>query len=137
MTSVLYKWGMETSASRRYYLEFGGSMLGYVLLVIVALTGLHAVGPGSGWRFPLALLPVVPALAAMAAFIRFLRTMDEMQRRIQFEAFGIAFASTALITFSYGFLENAGLPGISLIWVAPAMIAIWGIATAVVTRRFA
>jgi hypothetical protein len=81
-----------------------------------------------------AALPVLPAIAAMVAFVRFLRTMDELQRRIHFEALVIAFAAAILITFSYGFLETAGLPAIPWIWIAPMMIVLWGV-TAGIGRR--
>jgi hypothetical protein len=137
-TSMLYKWRMPTSpAAKRYYLEFGGAMLAYVAVLLVALPVLHAVGKDSVWRFPVAVLPVLPAVAGMAAFVRFLRTLDEMQRRIQFESFGITLALTWLITFTYGFLENAGLPPLSLIWVGPGMVALWGLVSGVVSRRYA
>jgi hypothetical protein len=126
---------MQT-AIKRYYLEFGGSMAAYTVVLIAAIRGLDALGPGSGWRYPVALLPVLPAAGALVAFIRYLRTMDELQRRIQFEAFGAAFAATILITFTYGFLEIAGLPTISAIWIGPGMIAAWGVISAIVTRRY-
>ena len=46
----------------------------------------------------------------MSAFVRFLGRMDELQRRIHLEALGFAFGATAILTFAFGLMENAGLP---------------------------
>jgi hypothetical protein len=48
-----------------------------------------------------------------------------LQRRVQFEAVAFAFAATALLTFTYGLLENVDFPRISLTWVLPLMIVLW------------
>ncbi len=44
--------------------------------------------------------------------VRDMRRLDEMYLRIQFEALGFAFAASALLTFTYGFLETVGAPHI-------------------------
>ena len=59
-----------------------------------------------------------------------------MQRKLQFEALALAFAGTALITFSYGFLEGAGFPRISMFAVWPLMAAIWFIGVMIGRLRF-
>jgi hypothetical protein len=59
-------------------------------------------------RALVAVSPAVPTIFALLAFLRFLTRMDELQRRIQLEALGFAFGVTAILTFAYGFLENAG-----------------------------
>jgi hypothetical protein len=87
-------------------------------------------------RALIAVAPVVPTIFALFAFVRFLGRMDELQRRIQLEALGFGFGATAILTFAYGFLENAGLPRLSYIWVLPAMVALWGIGGAVAARRY-
>jgi hypothetical protein len=51
--------------------------------------------------------------------------MDELQRKLQFEALALAFAGTALLTFGYGFLEGVGLPRLSMFVVWPLMAALW------------
>ena len=112
-------------------------MAGYVAVLVVSLFALKAVGDDSAWRYPLAVLPVLPGAAALLAFVRHLRDLDELQRRIQFEALGIAFAVTVLVTLTYGFAENAGLPRLSAIWVTPLMIAGWGLSQPFVARRYA
>ena len=76
-------------------------------------------------------------MVAMAlAVVRQLRRMDELARRIQLEALGLSFVCTALITFSYGFLETAGLPRLSMFYVWPVMGLVWALATVAGVRRY-
>jgi hypothetical protein len=118
-----------------YAKEFGAAMLGYAIILPLSIWLVQWLRD-SPWRYPAALLPIAPSALAMVAFLRFLRRMDELQQRIQIEAIGIAFGATALLTFSYGFLENAGLPRLSWTWILPLMIVIWGVATAYSSHRY-
>jgi hypothetical protein len=72
----------------------------------------------------------------MAAFMTYLRQMDEMLRRIELEAFGFSLGLTAIVTFTLGLLENAGLPRFSLVWVFPMIMIFWGIGKAIAGRRY-
>ena len=76
-------------------------------------------------RITLALLPMLPVAFLCWVIIRTIRHMDELQRKVQFEALALAFAGTALITFGYGFLEDAGLPRLSMFVVWPLMAILW------------
>jgi hypothetical protein len=123
------------AAGRAYVLEFGGAMLLYTIVIVVSVTLLKAQ-PHAAWRVPVALSPVVPAALAVAAFVRFLARMDDLQRRIQLEALGLAFGVTGILTFAYGFLEGIGFPHLSLIFIFPAMVALWGLGAAVTSWRY-
>jgi hypothetical protein len=123
------------AAGRRYLVEFGGAMAAYTVLLIVSVTVLQAGGVG-GWRYAIALLPVIPLPFGILAFLRLMRKMDELQRRIQLEAIGFAFGTTMLITITMGFLENAGLPRMSWIWVTPLMIALWSLGRLAANRHY-
>lgn len=127
---------MNQSASKLYMIEFLAAMAAYVVVLIVSITLLIASPPAAWWRIPLALTPVVPILFAMLAFMRFFSRMDELQRRIQLEAFAFSFGVTGIVTFSYGFLVDVGFPTISWGWIFPLMIALWGIGLGVATRRY-
>jgi hypothetical protein len=127
---------MSKSASRIYTKEFLLAMGAYVIAVIVSVTLINISPNGAWWRIPLALLPIVPALFALGAYMRFFSRIDELQRRIQSEALAFGFASAGILTFSYGFLENVGFPHLSWIFVFPLMIAMWGIGTAIASRRY-
>ncbi len=84
----------------------------------------------------IALSPMLPAVFICGVVMRSIRHLDEMQRKLQFEALALAFAGTALITFSYGFLEGAGFPRISMFAVWPLMAAIWFIGVMIGRLRF-
>ncbi len=121
---------------KRYVRDFVGFMAAYVAVLIATLIGLRALGDDSPWRYLVAPLPVLPAIGLMVALVRYLRDIDELQRRIQLEAIGMAFGATALITFCYGFLQNVGFPPLDAIWIGPAMVVLWGMTSALATRRY-
>ncbi len=73
----------------------------------------------------LSVLPMLPALFICWVVVTGIRDMDELQRKVQFEALALAFAGTALITFTYGFLEGAGFPKLSMFVVWPLMAGLW------------
>ncbi|MBU3032726.1 hypothetical protein [Tritonibacter mobilis] len=73
----------------------------------------------------LSVLPMLPALFICGVVVTGIRDMDELQRKVQFEALALAFAGTALITFTYGFLEGAGFPKLSMFVVWPLMAGLW------------
>lgn len=127
---------MNKAASTRYLIEFGGAMLAYAIVLVVALLLIEA-NPHAAWRIPVAVAPVVPVCFALWAFIRAFGRMDELQRRIQLDAIGFGFGATAIITFTYGFLELVGFPSVSAIWVLPLMVVLWGIGGAFAARRYA
>jgi hypothetical protein len=127
---------MNKSAGKIYAKEFLSAMGAYVIVLLVSVTLINISSGSAWWRIPLALAPVVPAIFAMRAYIRFVSRMDEMQRRIQFEALAFGFGSAAILSFSYGFLEMVGFPRLSWIFVLPLMIAMWGIGQAIAARRY-
>jgi hypothetical protein len=120
----------------RYFAELSGAFVLYAVLLVGAnliearyhSKGLALIG--------IALLPILGCLAALWAIMRQIRRMDEMQRRIQFEALGFAFAVTALLTFSYGFLEGAGLPRFPVFAVWPLMAVSWVLGLMITARRY-
>jgi hypothetical protein len=122
-------------ASRAYVVEFGGAMLLYTVVIVASVTLLKAQ-PHAAWRVPVALAPVLPAALGVAAFVRFLARMDDLQRRIQLEALGLAFGATGILTFAYGFLEGVGFPQLSWIWLFPFMVALWGVGAGVASWRY-
>jgi hypothetical protein len=127
---------MSNSAAQTYLREFLLAMAGYVVVLPVSILAIQAGPEGAWWRVPVALAPVVPAAFVLVAFLRFFRRMDELQRRIQFEGLALAFGATSLLTFSYGFLENVGFPQVSWVFIAPLMIALWGLGCAWAGRSY-
>lgn len=123
------------SEQRRYTVQFSAAMLAYAVVLVVSILVIQA-NPAAWWRFLVALAPVIPVVVAVMAVVQRLRTLDELQQRIQLEALGFAFACTAILTFSYGFLEGVGLPHLGWTWVLPLMAGLWGVGLALATRRY-
>lgn len=106
-------------------IEFGGAMISYAIVLVTVILVLNNIDAESGWRIPLALLPMIPVVLAFLAFLRYLDRMDELQRRIQMEALAFGFGGTALLTFGYGFLQIVGFPQVSWFFVWPIMALLW------------
>lgn len=87
-------------------------------------------------RILIALSPMLPAAFICGVVVRSIRHLDEMQRKLQFEALALSFAGTALMTFGYGFLEGAGFPKLSMFAVWPLMAAIWFVGVMIGRLRF-
>jgi hypothetical protein len=126
-------------SSRRYLREFVPAMAGYVLSVPISITLLLRVELSPAVKVLVALLPVLPMLLVVWAILRNLQRLDELQQRIQTQAICVASTLVAMLTFALGFLQNAGLlpsPPWVMLWVLPVMIWVWGVATAVISRRY-
>jgi hypothetical protein len=129
-TAPLY----TTWLNYRSQIEFGLTVLAYLMVLEGSLTVLQA-NPDSAWRYYVALLPLLPAALLVWLFMRSLTRLDEVQKRINVQAFGFAIGATALLTFGYGFLEGAGMPQLSWMYVLPLMAVLWAVAAAILKWR--
>ena len=120
---------------RRYFGELTLAIAAYAIALIISNVLLRMF-PESGLRVPLALLPMIPACAVPLVIVRLLGRIDELQRRIQLEAFGFACAGTAVVTFAYGFLETVGFPRLSWFFIWPLMCLFWGAGCFWANRRY-
>ena len=120
----------------RFFVEFGASMTSYVVILVASVFLLGSGTVTGPWATIVSLIPMLPALFVVIVVMRQLRASDELQQRIQLEALSLAFAGTALITFSYGFLENVGYPKLSMFYVWPLMASLWIIGGLLSSRRF-
>jgi hypothetical protein len=120
---------------RRYLVEFGGAMTTYVL-VLLGTAWVLSTFPEGHWRYAVAVLPVLPVVLVLWAVRRFIARLDELQRRVQLEGLAFASVGTAVLTFTYGFLEGVGLPHLNWTWVLPLTFALWGIGVALAARRY-
>jgi hypothetical protein len=120
---------------KRYYKEFGISMAAYVAMVPISIRMLrgHEHTP---LGYCIAFLPIIPSAFAMWGFLRFFRGLDELQRRIQMEAVAFSFLATCLITLTWAFQQNAGLPRFDVSWVAPLLVLLWGFGLRIAKRRY-
>jgi uncharacterized membrane protein YcfT len=121
-------------AARRYLIEFGSAMAAYVVVLLLS-TAVVRSHPDAGWRFAVAVAPVVPAVGAAWAVLRHVRHLDERERLVQLQAVTLSAVVVGLATFTYGFLELAGAPALAMVWVLPALIVVWGLGVAVAGLR--
>ncbi len=88
-------------------------------------------------KYMTALLPAFAILVVLQATVNNVRHLDELERRIQLEAVLITALLTGALTFGYGLLEFVDLAPYLPFWmILPMMFAIWGLASAIVRRRF-
>lgn len=126
-----------TDVNKQYARRFLGGMIAYVVILPISLVLLNQLPDAPNWfRLLVALLPVLPTGFIVWAMVQYVRDLDELQQRIQLEAFSWSLGATGLVTFTLGFAENAGLPSIGLIWVLPMMFAFWGIGQVIARRRY-
>ncbi|XQZ35194.1 hypothetical protein E2976_23105 [Paracoccus yeei] len=113
----------------RGWIGFAAGMAGYVALLVLSQRLLAGGIQDQGTRLLVSLMPMLPAAIVCAAVVAIIRRMDEMQRKLQFDALALSFAGTALLTFGYGFLEGEGYPRLSMFVVWPLMALLWTIGT--------
>src|SRR5690606_31140639 len=123
------------SETRRYVIHFGSAMAAYAVVLTISILLIQAY-EDAWWRYFVAVAPVVPIIFAVMAVVRRVRTLDELQQRIQLEALAFAFACTAVLTFTYGFLELVGLPHLDWLWVLPLMSVLWAVGLAIASWRY-
>jgi len=122
--------------SSQYLKELSATLAVYALLLVGSIELLQNAKIAAPWRDLVALCPMLAALAMAWVILRELRRMDELQRRIQLEALGFSFAGTAILTFSYGFLEGLGYPRLSMFTVWPILAVLWVVGLALARRRY-
>ena len=128
-------WGNSPDRSSRK--RFAIWMSVYVVVVLATSTAFNNKVIPASLTIPVALLPMIPATLAGFASLDGFRAMDELQRKIQSEGILFAFFVTAIVTFSYGFLEvYAGFPRQSMFFVWAVLALSWCAGSALATRRY-
>jgi hypothetical protein len=122
--------------SKQYTKELTTALVVYGVMLIGSIQLLTHLDLARPWRDLVALSPMLPAAATAWVVLRELRRMDELQRRIQLEALGFSFAGTAILTFSYGFLEGLGYPRLSMFTVWPLLAGLWIVGLVLARRRY-
>jgi hypothetical protein len=82
---------------------------------------------GQSYQVLVALAPSIPATLLGLSIASAIAHLDELQRRIQLEAIGIAFGGSVIITFSYALMIQVGAPEVSWMFVPLLMVLLWGI----------
>lgn len=124
-------------AGQRYMREMMLAAAIYTIIIFAGVYTIEHLHPPRWLIIVAALAPLAPALLMLRAYLTFMDAADELQRRIQSEAMLISLATVGFSSFAWGFLEEwAGFPHIPLIWVLPAIIAVWGVALGFVRTRY-
>lgn len=107
----------EKRVTRAYHRELFGALALYTALLFAAL---HVGRPMQDGilRTMVLVSPMIGFGAGIWAIARHLGRIDEYLRRQMLENIALAAAITAGLSFTYGFLENAGFPRLS-------MFAVW------------
>lgn len=112
-----------------------GGLYAIAIVAINLVDGAVALPPQA--RIVLSLLPILPTLFLLAALVDRVRMLDEVQQRIVTESALLAAGTVGLVSFAWGLLEGAvSLPDVSFVWVLPALIATYGLATLFIRRRY-
>jgi len=122
--------------NKQYQKELWTALAVYGAVLVGSIQLLTRLDVARPWRDLVALSPMLPAAATAWVVLRELRRMDELQRRIQLEALGFSFAGTAILTFSYGFLEGLGYPRLSMFTVWPILAMLWVVGLLLARRRY-
>ena len=121
--------------NRFFLIQFSIAMTVYAIAVIVSSLLLDQL-PEGPIRILCALIPVAPMVAVAITVIRSVLQLDELARRVHLEAMSMAFIGTVLLTFSYGFLETAGFPRLSMFFVWPILGTLWALGSWISWRRY-
>jgi hypothetical protein len=115
---------LERDATRKYHLELGISIAVYTAVLFGSLNLGERMQDGV-LRTAVLLSPSIPIGLAIWAIARQFRRMDEFVRLRSLEMLSIAAAVTAGLSLTYGFMEGAGFPKISMFCVWPVMGGVW------------
>ena len=106
----------EKRIGRAYTRELIASLALYMALLFAAIRWGRPMEDGIA-RTLVLLSPMIGFCAALWVIARHVKRIDEYQRMRLLENVALAAAITAGLTFSYGFLETAGYPKLSMFTV--------------------
>jgi hypothetical protein len=108
----------EKRVGKAYLREIAGAFLVYAVLLMASIRFGRPMDDGL-LRILVLLSPMLGFCLALWAIARHLGRVDEYLRRFLLESFALAAGLTAGLTFSYGFLETAGYPRMSMfsVWM--------------------
>ena len=120
----------EKRVARAYRNELWTAIAVYVVLLAGSIRFGRPLDDGP-LRTIVLLAPMIGFGLMIRAIARHVARIDEYQRQRLLEGIALAFAITGAVTFSYGFLETAGFPKLSMFSVWMVMGASWALVSAV------
>ena len=127
-------------AGRRYIRALWPIMIAYSLSLFGSIWLIKRGIDSVPLRAAVAIVPALAILLFMGAALRYLREVDELQRRIETEAIGIAAMTVSFLYFAGGLLDKAKVITVdaaaAMIWVFPMTMLVYGIAKFFAVRRY-
>jgi hypothetical protein len=102
--------------NKAYFVELGGSLAVYIVLLFAAIHFGRPMPEGAA-RSLVLVSPMIGFVLMLWTIARHFNRIDEYMRMQLLENIAIAAGITAGLTFTYGFLETAGLPRVSMFTV--------------------
>lgn len=122
-------------SGRQYFVELFGAFLIYAAVLFGTIGRVEDAEPGLV-KMALALAPVAPLILVFWAIMRQYNRSDEMHKRMVREAFALGSVIFGWLLIIWGFAQNGGAPQVPAIFMAPALIGLWGVCTPIVIRRY-
>jgi hypothetical protein len=122
----------------RYLISLSAWVVVYAALLFLSLTLIDKnMVVSLPVRVVVGLTPMIPAFGILNLVMREYRAGDELAQRITAEGIMFAFGATAILTFSYGFLQRtAAAPDISYLWVWAVLGSTWFIGNLIARQRY-
>jgi hypothetical protein len=92
--------------------------------------------PDSQWRIPVAIAPVLPIAFIVLTSVTRVRAMDELAQRKYLEAGAFAYPAMIVLSITYGFLQNAGMPSVNWMYVGVSMFLLFGLGQILAWLRY-
>jgi hypothetical protein len=106
----------EKRVAKAYFIELMTALLVYTVLLLAAIR--YGRPMQDGWIRTLVLVsPMIGFGMMIRTVARHVARIDEYQRMRMLENLAIATAITGAVTFTYGFMETAGFPKLSMFYV--------------------
>ena len=117
--------------------RLGAGLVVYSILLVISILLLRDDGlADSLWRLPVALLPLPGGGYIVYLEVRRYQHLDEYWQRVHLTALAIAFLGSALVAFTFGFLENAGIAEKSGFIYFLVMITLYVLGLLIARRRY-
>jgi hypothetical protein len=120
---------------RRRLVDFMLPMAVYAAILMLSCQFLKA-HPDSPWRVPVAVAPVVPIAFVVWSGIKRVREMDELAQRKYLEAGAFAYPTMIVLSITYGFLQNVGLPAVNWMYVGVCMFLLFALGQMIAWLRY-
>jgi hypothetical protein len=106
----------EKRIARAYFIELMTSIVVYTILLVAAIRYGRPM-PDGVLRTAILISPMIGFAMMIRTVVRHVARIDEYQRIRMLENLSIATAMTGAVTFTYGFMETAGFPKLSMFYV--------------------